>query len=271
MDDYIMDKYVMYEEYGDSYMEKSTYDKLREIVDWFRGQEYHNHMMHLYLEDFRKLPISIADELEAFAVPDESEISIDNYPSWMHEYSLGFIRNNHLVMGGRCVFPVKNSIGQVVGFLGWDPFATPKYLDSKNDGYKAKNTMFFGMEKIHDYYTSDKPVFITEGSMCTAYLRANGFQALASLGSHLTKYQIQILKRFGRRCIVVVDNDQAGFDFAKQVKYTLPLAQVVLCEYGKDIEGCRKEEDFKYEQDLLHDLRNVGNPFYRPKVLIRRR
>lgn len=263
-----MDDYTMYMDVASS---EETYDRLQNIVDWFRSQEYHDHMMHLYLEDFRKLPISVADDLEAFAVPDESEIGIDVYPEWMHDYSLGFIKHNHLVMGGRCVFPVKNSIGQVIGFLGWDPFATPKYLDSQNAGYKAKNTTFFGMEKIHEYYVSKEPVFITEGSMCMAYLRANGFQSMASLGSHLTKYQIQILKRFGRRCMVVVDNDSAGYDFAKQVQRTLPLASIFMVTHGKDIEGCRKEEDHIYEQDLLTDLKNASNLFYRPKELIRRK
>ena len=261
------DSYVMYVTDDSS---EEVYNYLRKIVDYFRSQEYHQNAMYLYLEDYRKLPNTVADDLEAFAVPDESEVSIDNYPEWMFQYSLGFIRNNHLVMGGRCVFPVKNSIGQVIGFLGWDPFATPKYRDSQNAGYKAKQSTFFGMENIYTYYTSKEPVFITEGSMCTAYLRANRFQALASLGSHLTKYQIQILRRFGRRCIVVVDNDAAGFDFAKQVKYSLPLASVVMVTHGKDIEGCRKEEEHVYEQDLLFDLKNVSNPFYRPKELIRR-
>lgn len=261
-----MDDYTMYMDVASS---EEIYDQLRDIVNWFRSQDYHDHMMKLYIEDFRKLPVSITDDLEAFAVPDESEISIDAYPEWMHQYSLGFIKNNHLVMGGRLVFPVKNSLGQVIGFLGWDPFATPKYRDSLNAGYKAKNTTFFGMEKIYDYYTSKEPVFITEGAMCTAYLRVNDFQAMASLGSNLTKYQIQILRRFGRRCMVVVDNDSAGFDFAKQVKRSVPLASIFMVTHGKDIEGCRKEEDHIYEQALLTDLRSVSNLFYIPKELIR--
>ena len=250
---------------------ESIYKGLRDIVDYFRSQFYHEHMMQLYFEDTRKLPLSVADDLEAFAVPDESEISIDNYPPWMHEYVLGFIKNNHLVMEGRCVFPVKNARKQVIGFIGWDPFATPKYRDSNNAGYKAGMTTFLGMENIEDYYNSDKPVFITEGSMCMAYLRLNQFQAMSSLGSHLTKYQIQILKRFGRRCIVVVDNDEAGYSYANQVKYTLPQASVVMVTHGKDIEGCRKVEDFIYENDLLNDLNNIHNPFYIPKELIRRK
>lgn len=248
----------------------TTYQELQNIVTWFRSQWYHEHMMKLYLEDYRKLPLFMADELEAFAVPDESEIPIDNYPDWMHSYSLGFIRNNHLVMEGRCVFPVKNSKGQVIGFVGWDPFTTPKYRDSHNAGYKAKATTFFGMEKIGEYYASKEPVFIVEGLMCTAYLRSRGFLSLSSLGSHLTKYQVQILKRFGRRCIVVVDNDDAGYKYAQQVSYCLPEAQVVMVTHGKDIEGCRKADDFIYEKDLLNDLKYVGNPFYRPTELIRR-
>lgn len=248
---------------------EEVYDKLEAIADWFRSQDYHDHMMYLYLEDFRKLPASVAKDSGAFAVPDESEIPINVYPEWMRDFRLGFIKNNQLVMQGRCVFPIKNSKGRIIGFLGWDPFATPKYRDSSNAGYKANATTFLGMENIGEYYSSDKPVFITEGSMCTFYLRSKGFQSMSSLGSHLTKYQIQILKRFGRRCVIVVDNDDAGFSYAKQVKYALPQATVVMCEHGKDIEGCRKEDDHAYEQSLLNDLRNISNPFYRPVELVR--
>lgn len=248
-----------------------TYSKLQDIVNWFRSQFYHEHMMQLYFEKKRMLPISVADDLEAFAVPDEEEIPLTEYPVWMHEYSLGFIKNNHLVFGGRCVMPIKNAKKKIIGFIGWDPFATPKYLDSSNAGYKAGSATFMGMENMEQYYTSDRPVFITEGSMCMAYLRSKNFQSLSSLGSHLTKYQIQILKRLGRRCIVVVDNDEAGYSYARQVKYTLPLASVIMVTHGKDIDGCRKCDDGIYEEALLKDLRGMSNPFYQPIELVRRK
>ena len=61
-----------------------------------------------------------------------------------------------------------------------------------------------------EYYDNDKPVYLVEGIVCCLYLRSKGFQAFASLGSHLTPYVITILSRFGNRLIVIPDNDTIG-------------------------------------------------------------
>ena len=250
---------------------EDIYSKLEDIVAYFKSQPYYENAMKLYIEQFRKLPIEIAKELDAFAVPDEyEEVPISAYPEWMREWSLGFVRNKHMVFSGRCVFPIKNAGKRVIGFVGWDPFVTPKYLDSMNSGYKAKSTTFFGMEKIEEYYRSKEPVFLTEGLMCTAYLRSKKFQALASLGSALSKYQIEILKRFGDRLIIIPDNDEAGYKFVDQSKRMLKKARVVTVTHGKDIDGCRKDSEGIYEENLLSDLVNAGNPFTIFKELVLR-
>ena len=245
-----------------------TREQLADVVRYFRSKEYHDHAMELFILKYRKLDASVIEESDCFCI--DEDLPVNAVPQWMHAASLGIIRKSDFVMAGRCVFPVKTVDGEVMGLIGWDPTTTPKYIDSHNYGYKAKFSTLYGMERLPDYYRDDKPVFFTEGLMCTWYLRSKGFNALATLGSHLTSYQIQIIKRFGRRGVVVVDNDEAGQSFAKQVKRVLPQTQIVTCRYGKDIEGCRKVEDFKYEQDLLKDLSQISNPFYMPKILCRR-
>ncbi len=259
------------EDYGLFVEEYSIEDVRRDlmrIVEFFRGQEYHDHAMKLFIQDFRELPISLADETLAFCV--DEDMPVGAYPDWMFQEPLGFVKGNYVPMLGRCVFPVRDVDGSVMGFCGWDPFEQPKYLDSKNYGYKAKAVSLYGMEKMPEYYTSKLPVFVTEGLMCTIYLRSQGFQALSTLGSYLTPYVCAILRRFGSRLVMVPDNDETGDKFVRQIKRQLPKAMIIQCSKGKDIEGFRKLDEHAYEVQLLKELRSLTNPFMRTELLIRR-
>ena len=257
-----------YELYINEYSVEDTREDLGRIVEYFKNVDYWEIAMKSFLVEYRDLPIEVAIMSDAFAVSEDE--TAGSIPEWMSGESLGFVRYNYLTMSGRCVFPVKDVKGQVMGFCGWDPFEKPKYLDSKNFGYKAKATTLFGMEKLSEYYTSKEPVFLTEGLMCTLYLRWKGFQAISSLGSYLTPYVRVILRRFGSRLIVVPDNDETGDKYVKQIKRDIPKALIVQCAYGKDIDGFRRYEEHKYEEQLLKELSMLSNPFVRTELLIRR-
>lgn len=270
--------------YGiDIYKVDDARKDLRRVKEYFQSQPYHNRAMEAFLLEHRQLPESCIKDLDAFFILEDQDI--DELPEWLIAEPMGMLKRGHLTYAGRVVFPVKSPKGEIMGFIGWEPFDKPKYLDSDNYGYKAKVSTFFGMENLPEYYTDDKPIFITEGLMCTAWLRANGFHAMASLGSVLSKYCINILKRFGNRCYIVPDNDEAGLNFLNQVRYALPQARKIMVrnftvtakkamgdgtieereEITKDIEQLR----LYYEEELLEDLRNLDNPSYRLKVLIR--
>lgn len=257
-----------FELYVNEYSVEEVREDLANIVRFFQAQDYHKHAMKLFIEQFRELPIEVAKTSDAFCVDEDMPIS--QFPEWMLQEPLGFVKKNWVPMWGRCVFPVKDVYGNVMGFCGWDPFVEPKYLDSKNYGYKAKATTLYGMEMLPEYYTSKKPVFITEGLMCTLYLRSQGFQAMASLGSYLTPYVIRILSRFGNRLIMVPDFDDTGDKYVSQIKRQLPKAMIIQCTKGKDIEGLRKLEEHKYEEQLLKELTSLSNPFVKTKLLLRR-
>ncbi len=248
---------------------------LMRIKEFFQEQSFHNFAMQKTLIEYRKMPESVIADSDAFFVPDRSEFSITNYPTWMRSYDLGFMNmKNECKFAGRVVFPIKNVKGVIIGFVGWSGFDKPKYLDSVNAGYKAGATTFYGMENLPTYYTSDKPVFIPEGLMCTNYLRSKGFYSMSALGSHLSKYQAEILKRLGRRCVFVVDNDATGSAWAKVLKWQVPKASIVCVTHGKDIDGCRKENEGCYEEVLLEDLQKLldsNNPFQTFKELIRQK
>lgn len=241
---------------------------LNTVVQFFREQDYHKEAMEICLTIERKLPIEVADMLDLFWI--DENISVGALPEWMHTNALGIVKKGFIREAGRLIYPVKDVYGDVAGFVGWDPTVQPKYLDSKNYGYKAKTTMLLGMEKMQEYYESKEPVYVVEGPVCMAYLRSQGFNALSTLGSFLTPYVAVILRRFGHRLIMIPDCDEAGDKYVRQCKFKLIQATVVQPKYGKDIDGCRKIDDGKYEQQLLADLKGLTNPFFRTTVLIRR-
>jgi len=247
-------------------------EDLQRIKDFFQKQDFHERALRMTLVEYRHMPESAIKDSDAFFVPDKDEFPIVNYPKWMYADDLKFMnRNKECRFAGRLVFPVKSVKAEVIGFVGWSAFESPKYLDSANVGYKAGSSTFFGMENLPEYYVSNRPIFIPEGLMCTLYLRANSFQSMSSLGSNLSKYQVEILKRFKDRCVVVIDNDAAGKDWAQRVKWQLPKASIVCVTHGKDIDGCRKENENVYEDILLSDLHKFesGNPFQRYSEIIK--
>lgn len=246
---------------------------LNRVVDYFRSQDYHEQAMQIALVEDRRLSPEIIEESKAFFIPEDTSIS--NIPDWMLHDSLGIVRfKKYITYLGRIVYPVFDVNGDVMGFCGWEKFSkelgVPKYLDSNNYGYKAKATTLYGMEKLEEYYDSNKPVFVVEGIICCLYLRSKGYQALALLGSKVTPYVTQILKRFGRRLILIPDNDEAGNSLVNWAKWKLKGSVIIQMDKGKDTDGCRLYEDGILEETLLKELSSLVIPFSKTILCIRR-
>lgn len=234
-------------------------EKLDQISAIFRARPEHRSYLELmsYLRD--GFPVSALEQADVLCVDYHDTPSM--LPEELHHDSLGFVRESHLVFRGRYVYPVKDTKGHVAGWCGWDPFETPKYLDSTNYGYSAKNALFYGAECLPSYYRSEQPVIVTEGIACCLYLRYLGFQALASLGSVLSPYMVTVLKRFGRRAIIIPDADEAGNKYREQVRRSLPMAKCLQSHVAKDIDDTRKKCP-----ELKDELTIAIQPFGRSKI-----
>jgi 5S rRNA maturation endonuclease (ribonuclease M5) len=213
---------------GTDSIQKSR-EKLNSFVKHMLAQPWQDEQIHLFAE-LRQLQESTLHDAESFMFVDDfvlpPEFDTEDLKLW---YFLG-----------RYCYPVKSAAGNIIGIVGYDMLESPKYLDSENYGYKAKDAVFFGMEKIPDYYSSTDSVIITEGSVCMLGLRENGFQAMAMLGSSLSPYMIKVLRRFGRRCVLMPDSDDAGSKILKQAKWNLPDARVIRVTSAKDLDDSRK-------------------------------
>ena len=235
-------------------MESSRKD-LGRIVEFFKSRDCYMQELTWCAEKLRNLEVRTLLDADAFMVQDDIPVGI--LPEDLQHDSLGFCRGMWLIYSGRLVYPVKDIKGNVMGFCGYDKFSETKYLDSQNFGYKAKYTTIYGMERLANAYKSNEPVFFTEGIVCTLFLRQEGFQSFACLGSHLTPYVIEIIKRFGKRAFVITDSDQAGNKFRTQVRYACPQARPLQSRIEKDIDDSRK-----VDPSIVDELRKLHNPFY---------
>lgn len=236
-----------------------TRDKLDRISELFRSQSDYRDRVETFAWLRHDFPVDALLAADAFGVDVYDTPSL--LPEELRHDSLGFVRGSTLVYKGRFVYPVKDTKGRVAGWCGYEFDGTPKYLDSVNYGYRAKETLFYGAEMLPTYYRNTKPVFVVEGIVCCLWLRHQGFQALASLGSYLTPYMVAVLKRLGRRCVVIPDSDAAGTKYREQVKRQLPMARCVQSCVAKDIDDSRK-----VFPTLKAEIEKLTNPFGRSKI-----
>lgn len=258
---------------------EDTRSDLGKLTDFFRSQEYHDAAIQIAYVNERKLPKEIAEKHKVFMVLEEFQIL--DIPEELRVEALGMVRGNRIIYAGRLVYPVMDVRGQVMGFCGWDKFEKPKYLDSHNHGYKAKDTTFYGMEMLPYTYNSNEPVYVVEGIVCCHYLRSQGLQAYALLGSSLTKYVLTIFRRIEKRLVFIPDNDivgstvdvinqkkPAGEHFVKQIKRELPKARIVQSVLAKDVDDTRLLNDGEFEKEFIEELKLVAmNPFFKFKTI----
>lgn len=245
--------------------EETTIDQLRTqlnaLVAWFKSREQYLEEVTIMAEIVRNLDVQTLLDCDSFMV--QEDFLLTELPEEFQHDSIGFCKGNYCVYQGRYVYPVKDVRGNVMGFCGYDKYSDVKYLDSLNFGYKAKTYSLWGMEKLPEYYTNDLPVYFVEGIVCALYLRQCGLQSLALLGSSVSPYVAEIMRRFGTRAIVCCDADAAGSKCRKMLRRRVPMARCVQSHIAKDVDDSRK-----VDSDFVEELRKLSNPFYNSKLFV---
>lgn len=245
--------------------EETTIDSLRkqlgQIVELFKSRDSYLEEVTIFAEKVRNLEVKTLLDCDSFMV--QPSVLITEIPEEFQHDSLGFCKGNDIIFSGRYVYPVKDVRGNVMGFCGYDKFSDVKYLDSHNHGYSAKSYSCWGMEKLPEYYRNDKPVYFVEGIVCAAYLRQCGLQSLATLGSNVSPYVTEIIRRFGNRAIFVCDADEAGMKCRYALRKRIPTLRCVQSRIAKDVDDSRE-----VDPDFVTELAKLSNPFYSSKLFI---
>ena len=113
---------------------------------------------------------------------------------------------------GRLIFPIQDLNGHVIAFggraLGSEE---PKYLNSPESPVYTKGKTLYGLYQTRDDIRRLDSVIIVEGYFDLLALWSVGItNVVATLGTALTKNQVQLLRRFTRNIILIFDPDEAG-------------------------------------------------------------
>lgn len=240
--------------------EDTTIDSMRQtlnrLVEWWKSRNVYLDEVAMFADkEVRNLDVETLLKADSFMVQDDWIMT--ELPEEFQHDSLGFCEGDRCVFQGRYVYPVKDVKGNVMGLCGYDAFSPVKYLDSLNYGYAAKRYSVYGMEELPKYYNNDEPVFFVEGIVCTLYLRQEGLQALAMLGSTPSAYVQRIMKRFGSRAITICDSDEAGTKCRRTLKYKIPSMRCIQSRVAKDVDDSRK-----VDPNFVTELAKLKNPYY---------
>lgn len=116
----------------------------------------------------------------------------------------------------RVLFSILDRRSRVIGFGGrvLDD-SLPKYLNSPETVFFNKGHHLYGMHRGHQGIREKGYALLVEGYMDVIALQKAGYtNAVASLGTALTREQAKLLRRYTQRVVLLYDSDEAGIQAA---------------------------------------------------------
>ncbi|MGE5397409.1 MAG: DNA primase [Chitinophagales bacterium] len=112
----------------------------------------------------------------------------------------------------RIIYPIYNQSGKIIGFGGRILEGQgPKYLNSAENQVFSKRYNLFGLYQGRDDIRDSNEIILVEGYMDCLQLHQYGVRnAVASLGTALTREQVKIIKRWAQQITIIYDGDEAG-------------------------------------------------------------
>ncbi len=140
----------------------------------------------------------------------------------------------------RITFPIRSASGKIVGFGGRTISGhQAKYVNSPQTKLFNKSYLLYGYNFAKDSIYQNRAVIVTEGYLDVIMLHQAGFtNAVATLGTALTKDHIPLISRGSPKVILAYDGDAAGINAALKAATMLSSigmdGGVVLFGEGKD-------------------------------------
>ena len=119
---------------------------------------------------------------------------------------------------GRIMFPIFDSQDRVIAFSGRSLGETePKYLNSPDTPIFNKSRSIYGINLAKQAIKKDKTAVLVEGNFDVISSHQVGVSnTVAPLGTALTGFQVEMIKRWAENLIVAFDTDLAGDAAAKR-------------------------------------------------------
>jgi DNA primase len=117
----------------------------------------------------------------------------------------------HDLFRGRLMFPIRDANGYLVGFGARTlDDSEPKYLNSPQGPLFDKSRILYGMDRARTAVRNEGAV-IVEGYMDAIAAHQAGFKnVVAQMGTALTEYQVDEIRRLTGKMTMALDQDAAG-------------------------------------------------------------
>ncbi|OQX53574.1 MAG: DNA primase [Candidatus Omnitrophica bacterium 4484_213] len=146
----------------------------------------------------------------------------------------------------KLIFPLFNPQGRIVGFGSRRlDNQVPKYVNSPQTVLFNKSRYLYGLNFARHFIKKD--VIVVEGYLdLLALVQFGIYNAVACLGTALTRQQIRVLQRYAERCIIIYDGDRAGQEASVRelelfIEEDVPVGVVELPR-GLDPDECIRKE-----------------------------
>ncbi len=127
----------------------------------------------------------------------------------------------------RILFPIHNTQGKVVGFTGRileNSKYGPKYLHTPETSLFKKSKLLYGLYQAKTHIREEDLCIICEGTTDVLSAHQQGTKNIvAPLGTAIAQEQLQLVTRFTKNVLLLMDNDEAGQN-ALERYFTLGIA-----------------------------------------------
>ena len=159
--------------------------------------------------------------------------NIPDYPPFDAFVQAGVVRQGregHIdLLRDRLVFPIRDDMGRAIAFGGrvLNADQEPKYLNSPESPVFHKSKALYGIDRAKRSIIESKTAIITEGYTDVIACHRAGFtNAVATLGTALTREHAKMLRRVADNVVLLFDGDEAGMkaaDRALEVFFAEPV------------------------------------------------
>lgn len=124
------------------------------------------------------------------------------------KFLLGYSEKQDMV-----TIPVHSPDAMLLGFVG----RSVEGKQFKNTPGLPKSKTLFNLHRVK----TSRNVYVVESSFDAIRLDQCGFPAVATLGSNVSNFQIELLKKYFNDIIVIADNDEAGGNMVTRLQERL--------------------------------------------------
>ncbi len=166
------------------------------------------------------------------------------------------------IFRNRIMFPIHNSNGDCVGFSAriYNNESDSKYINTKETYIFKKGEILFNYHRALREAKKTKTLIICEGQMDAIRIYSSGIKNVcATMGTALTNFHINLIKKLNVKVILNMDSDSAGIKAALQngellSKNNIEVSIVTLAGAKDPDEYIIKNGIEQYKESLKHSI-----------------